>query len=404
MTLRSEDHTAYHTVWRNSLILSDKGAPKALLANVLHALRECPDWHGVLAYDEFAMTTTLVAEPPWHEGPFSPRTWSDSDTVRLAEWCQRQGINIGTKDAEAAVETIAREEPRHPIRTYLGSLKWDGERRVASWLSTYLGVAASDYVSAVGRCFLVGAVARVMQPGSKVDTMLILEGPQGVGKSTALAILGGEWFSDEIAELGSKDAAMQAHAAWIIELSELDAMSKAEATRTKAFLSRTVDKYRPPYGRRVIDAPRQCAFVGTTNGDIYLKDTTGGRRFWPVVVGKIETAALRRDRNQLWAEAVRLFRDRAKWWLDTEALLAASAEEQADRQQRDPWEEDIHRFLVGKTSVTTRDILVDCFGLEATRRDKAAEMRVAGILRMQGFERRQIWNGGERAYLYARRS
>ena len=177
--------------------------------------------------------------------------------------------------------------------------------------------------------------------------MLILEGPQGAKKSTALAVLAGDgWFTDELAEIGSKDAALQMRGVWIIEIAELDAIGRAEVSRIKAFLSRTVDRYRPPYDRYVVDVPRQCVFAGSVNPDTYLRDETGNRRFWPVRCGRIDLDALRRDRDQLWAEAVVRYREGAIWWIDDRDLIAAANVEQEARVHPDAWHALIERWLV----------------------------------------------------------
>jgi len=174
----------------------------------------------------------------------------------------------------------------------------------------------------------------------------VLEGPQGARKSTALKILAGEdWFTDELPDLGSKDAAMHMQGVWIIEIAELDAIGKAEVSRIKAFLTRTTDRFRPPYGRYTIEVPRQCVFAGTVNPDTYLRDETGNRRFWPVRCGTIDIDALARDRDQLWAEAVARFRGGAIWWLDTPALVAAAKAEQDKRYQTDAWDQLIEHWL-----------------------------------------------------------
>src|SRR5262249_2451934 len=154
--------------------------------------------------------------------------------------------------------------------------------RLDDWLTLYCGAEPDDYMHAVGRCWMISGVARAYEPGCQADAVLIFEGEQGAGKSSALAILGGPFYSDDIAELGTRDAAMCTHGIWIVELAELDAMGRAEISRIKAFLSRRTDRFRPPYGHHVIEAPRQCIFAGTVNLNTYLKDETGGRRFWPV--------------------------------------------------------------------------------------------------------------------------
>ena len=203
------------------------------------------------------------------------------------------------------IQTVARENPFHPVRDYLNALNWDGTPRLDIWLPTYLGVEDSQYVRAIGSRFLISAVARVFNPGCQVDHMLILEGPQGILKSSALQVLAGSWFTDRISRLGGKDSSMEVAGVWLIEMSELDALTKATNSAIKSFVTRRHDRFRPPYGKHVVDQPRQCVFTGSINPTGgYLKDPTGARRFWPVTCGVIDLEALVRDRDQLWAEAV----------------------------------------------------------------------------------------------------
>ena len=281
--------------WRTNLILTGTGTPKPLLANAITALREAPAWQGVLAYDQFAVETILNDVPPWDAMttvPWVPRAWSTHDDLLTAEWLQRNGISVNAATAAQAVEAVAWDRSFHPVIDYLSSLHHDGVPRSGIWLSTCLGAERTPYNEAVGRAMLIAAVARIYDPGCKVDTVPIFEGAQGARKSTAVKALFDPWFSDELADLGSKDAAMQTRGVWGIEVSELDAMSRMEVSRIKSFITRTTDRFRPPYGSRIIESPRSCVFWGTTNSDGYLKDETGGRRFWPIKIGKINVDLL----------------------------------------------------------------------------------------------------------------
>jgi predicted P-loop ATPase len=353
------------------------------------------------------MATIVKLAPPLEGAPATPFRWADEHDVLTAEWLQHQGISVNKEIAGQAVQAVAREHSFHPIRAYLDSLKWDGVKRIDDWLTLFLGADPSAFVRAVGAKFLIGGVARVYRPGVKNDTCPILEGPQGALKSTALrALAGDDFFTDDIAELGSKDAVMQTRGVWIIELGELDAMTRGELSRVKAFMSRQVDRIRPPYGRRVIEAPRECVFAGTVNKDTYLKDETGGRRFWPVKCGVIQIDELRRDRDQLWAEARERFRARDTWWLDNHSLMESAAEEVHARYEVDPWDVLIsewvqdpqQRFDQGhpmaaltstSESVTVTDVLIHCIGKRPDAWTQADQTRVARSLTAKGWKRYQ---------------
>jgi predicted P-loop ATPase len=219
---------------------------------------------------------------------------------------------------------------------------------------------------------------------------LILEGAQGNRKSMALKTLAGKaWFTDELADLESKDAAMQVAGVWIIEMSELESMSKSEVGRVKAFLSRAVDRYRPPYGKHVIKAPRQCAFAGTTNDDAYLKDETGARRFWPVRCGYIDIEALSADRDQLWAEVVHLYDSGEKWWLEDPELVEAAREEQAVRFDADPWQQEIAKWIEDREDVSISEILSELLCKPKAQWGQADKNRIARTLKALGWEKFQ---------------
>jgi predicted P-loop ATPase len=275
----------------------------------------------------------------------------------------------------------------HPVRDYLNGLNWDGAPRLDGWLSKYLGVEESNYSYAVGARWMLSAIARIYRPGAKADCCLILEGPQGIKKSTALRTLAGEYFTDELADLGSKDAALQIRGVWIVEISELDSLVRSEIASIKAFMSRSADRFRPPFGKHVVECPRQCVFAGTVNHTEYLRDETGARRFWPVLCGSIDIEALARDRDQLWAEARHRYSSGEKWWLDTSALVGIAAEEQAARYQGDPWEEIIAPWLEVRASTSVSELLEKCVTKPQAQWTQGDKNRVGRCLRALGWER-----------------
>jgi predicted P-loop ATPase len=297
--------------WTDGLMRNDRGVPLGNLRNVLHALRHAPEWRGVLAYDEFAARVVTTKPPPWG-GPPGER-WADDHDTRACAWMQEQHIPAALGTVGHAIQTVARENRVHPVRDYLNALKWDGTPRIDTWLTDYLGVEDAPYVRAIGPRFLVSGTARVFEPGCQADTMPIFEGDQGTLKSSALRALAHPWFTDRISKPGSKDSSMEVAGVWLIEWAELDALFKVGTSTSKSFITRRHERFRPPYGTHLADYPRQCVFAGSINPmGGYLTDPTGARRFWPIRCGVIDLEALRRDRDQLWAEAVVRYRDGAR--------------------------------------------------------------------------------------------
>ena len=239
------------SAWKKDLLRAKppmntmEGRILPVLANAIAAFRHAPEWGGVLAFNEFGFGTFALKAAPW--GIVPRGEWTDHEDRIAAEWLQKQGIFVSVEIAGQAVQTAARDHPFHPVKTYLNGLQWDGVERLDRWLSTYLGAQETEYSRAVGSRWLISVVARILRPGAKADCCLILEGPQGIRKSTALRTLAGAYFKDELADLGSKDAAMQTRGVWIIELSELDSLTNSDVARIKAFMSRTTDRFRPPY-------------------------------------------------------------------------------------------------------------------------------------------------------------
>ena len=393
--------------WRAELQRTKGGDIRATFANALTALRYAPEWVGVLEWDEFAMRVTAHRAAPWGAVKSS---WTDQEDRLTCEWLQRNGILIKPHDAGAAVQTVAHDQPYHPVRRYFESLGWDGTYRAGTWLSRYLGTQRNKYTDAVGLKWLVSVVARIMEPGCKADQALIVEGPQGIFKSTVFAVLGGEWYTDDVADLQSKDAPLGTRGKMIIEFSELDVVSKADKSRVKAFLSRSTDHFRMPYEKRAGDYPRECVFAGTTNTEQWMQDETGGRRFWPVRAGTIDIDALKRDRDQLWAEAYRLYYDGVPWWMESAELVSLAEEEQAQRYDSDPWEAEVlkwcaspvrryHRERPGDPEtpvepytsepgdIVIEEVLLHCIGKPIDRHDQRDKNRISRILRSCGWER-----------------
>ena len=410
--------------WRDQLICSkgrrdEPGGPKPLLANAITALRAAPEWEGVLAFDEFSLRTVALKPAPW-DGAATGLEWTDHEDRLVANWLQHASIYVSVEVAGQSVQTVAKDRPFHPVREYLDSLMWDGTKRIDTWLTRYLGAEATEYTAAVGARWLISAVARIYMPGEKVDCCLILEGPQGIKKSMALRTMAHAWFTDEIAELGSKDSAMQTRGVWIIEIAELDSMTRSEVGRIKAFMSRSTDRFRPPYCKRLIESPRQCVFAGSVNHNTYLRDETGGRRFWPVTCQRILIDELERDRDQLWGETVARFRGGANWWLDSAELSRAAEREQADRYEGDPWDEltanwlkqpsprddgmghPVAAFSSTSDSVTVSDVLNHCIGKPQDQWSQSDKNRVARSLHALGWERYRARSAMEREWRYRR--
>lgn len=387
------------------------GSPRAVVANAIHALNQHSEWTGVLGYDTFSMRTAAMRPPAWvskGNAPFEPCAWTDTDDIRTADWLQKNNIFVSPDVARQAVEVAARRQEFHPVNDYLDSLKWDGRARIDNLSFDYFGAEKTPYTQAVSPAFLIGAVARVKQPGCKADAMPVFEGQQDAGKSSAMDAMFSPWFSDEMADPGSKDAAMQLQGAWCIEIAELDAFSRAETTRIKAFLSRRNDRFRPPYGTRVSEFPRQCIFAGTTNKDDYLRDETGGRRFWPIKCGRIDLDAIHRDRDQLWAEAVARHRKGARWWLDPQTARMAM-QQQAERYVGDAWEPAIRAWIHNRDDVSIAEILEMALDIKKDRWSQQDQNRVARILISERYDcgaavwkRQQKRIDGHRQHRYIR--
>ena len=366
--------------------------PRGNLFNVMLALREDDKLRDLLAYDEMLRAPILQRPVPGSGHPdfTEGRPLRDSDVGAIQEYLQLSGLEKVGKDAvHQGADIMALERSYHPIRDYLSGLRWDGVPRLETWLHVYLGAEATLYTAGIGKMFLIAMVARIFRPGCKCDYMLVLEGPQGGRKSTVCLILGGRWFSDNLPDLRvGKDVSQHLNGHWLIEVAEMSALQNAEAAALKAFITRTEERYRPSYGRKEVIEPRQCVFIGTTNKQTYLRDETGGRRFWPVTVDEIDTDALARDRDKLFAEAVGAFRDGATWWPDGEFEAQHIRAEQEARFEADAWEQVVWEWLGDRKKVTVFEVAKWALEIETPRIGKADQRRISAILERLGWVRR----------------
>ena len=323
--------------WRRKLRVTEKGAIAQTIENVVTILRYDPNLAGCLTLNEMEHNIVAVKSMPWREVK-GPSQWVDADDAALRYYLERV-YGIASKDKIFdAVNVVAAENAFHPVREYLASCTWDGVSRVETLLIDYLGAEDNDYTRAVTRKAMAAAVARIYRPGCKFDYMLTLRGRQGLGKSALIAKLGGKWFSDSFTTMQGKDAYEQVQGVWIMEVGELAGMRKAEAETIKLYISKQVDRFRPAYGRRLQEFPRQCIFIGTTNESQFLRDTTGNRRFWVVDTPNDPTRCIWDDLTPdvvrlIWAEAVEIYRKGEELFLPRELEKMAREVQEAYEEE-----------------------------------------------------------------------
>lgn len=396
--------------WRRALIWSGRGL-KDCRENVIYILRDHPAWRGVLGADTFAKT--LVVRRPSPLGQAVGAEWTQDDDVRLGLWfaAQREQLLVRSPDTlRQAVQHVARLASFHPVREFLDALAWDGRARVDSWTARLLGAPDAPYPRLVGRFFLINMVRRIYDPGCIMRSVPVLEGPQDKGKSTFLRILASPWFSDTPFKVGDKDAYQQIQGVLLYEISELESFTRAEATAVKAFVSSTEDNFRAPYERQNEKHPRQTVFAATTNAVEYLKDWTGNTRFWPLPCGEaIDLDGIAAERDQLMAEAVALYRDRAPTYPTHEQQARLFKPEQDRRMMPHPWQDMIADELEhgldfrARETVSIREVLHDIVKVDLAKINPQGSeaQRVGQIMHALGW-RKQRASGQSRAWVWAR--
>ena len=412
--------------WRLHLVRNNSGAVVSSAHNLMLILEHDEALQNLFWLDEFGNCVSLDRKPPWLGG--SMREFTEVDAMELSAWLGHplNGYRMVVKTALVmeAVEATARRRKRHTAREWLESLKWDGVSRIPKMFVELFSAEDNPYITGAASCFMVSAVSRILwadpkQPtkGSKVDFMLVLEGGQGAGKTTAvLELFGADWYAEATESPAHKDFYQTLRGRWCIEIGEMDSFSKADVSKVKQAITTRFDVYRPSYGRTARSFRRECVFVGTVNKDDYLRDETGARRFLPVKVGAVKIADIVAQREQLWAEAVYLFRQGFEWW----RLPEGAEREQDARFSEDVWTERTWRWVTGKApdggyqhlglsdrgkkgeplEFTIADVLTYALHVDSARQGRPEATRVGSILQRLGCQHYRPTRLGQRVRVY----
>lgn len=399
--------------WRLGLIRNSEGVVKSVRENIVLALQSLPETRGQIAFNEFTNDVIKLADMPWGS---AAGKWSEVDELHMGEWlCRAQYLpSMPRNTLEEGMRMVAARYTYHPVREYVRSCTWDGTPRLNGWLiravvgePEKLSRRRRAYLQRVGAWFIMGMVSRAMRPGCKFDYMPILEGEQGMRKSTVLNVLAGEWFADTGFVLGDKDSLQMLQGRWLYEISELDAMARAEVTKIKAFVASKSDWYRASFDKRPREYPRQLVFAGTTNEHHYLVDGTGNRRFWPIEVTRvIDTEWVELVRDQLFAEAWHRLQQKERFHPTTEEELELFLPEQKERMVESAIEIKLLDHLVNhpegsllKEAATVS--LLGAIGIDITKLGPGRfhEKQAATALRKFGWKRKRSSRAG-RPWVY----
>lgn len=379
-------------LWKQWGLQFNKNSPYLNLHNAALIVESDPAYRGRVYFDDFLQRVMRRNSPA--------REWGDADDLELVRHVQSVLAlpKFGRDAISQAVIEVAYRTRKNCVQEWLRALKWDKQPRIEHFFSDYMGADEGEYCRNASRNFWLSIAARIEHPGCKVDNMIVLEGPQGVGKSTALQIIGGDWFAEQHESATNPKAFAEIlQGKLLVEISEMESFTHAEVNRVKQTITCRSDRFRAAYSRHAADHPRTCIFVGTTNRDDWNKDETGARRFWPIACsGDLDLEGIRENRDHLFAEAkARILAGEDHWKMPA----GATAQEQRERYQPDPWHSKVVESLKGKSEVTTSQIMLD-LSITLERQGRAEQMRVGRILRFLGWKKARQTSGVSREYIY----
>lgn len=370
--------------WKRMLRANKSFVPVKSHDNVRIILRNHPQFAGKLRLNEFSCRIEITDAPFGKRGT---RQWEDDDSDSLVSWIDQQiQVDFSRSMVASGVKIAAREDSYHPVKDYLGRLEWDGVERIGRFFTDCFGVIDNPTTRGIASRWLVSGVARIMEPGCKVDCLIVLEGAQGAGKSSGLrALFGDQWYSDSEIPLGKSDSYAMLRGKWGIEIAEFGHFSRQEQHQIKRYISAPIDTFRKSYGEFHNDAERQSIFCATTNDDHWNHDATGARRYWPMKVGQCSPKLVSDIRDQVWAEALSLYRSGFKWWVDSLEFAKLMQAEQEARYEAHPWEDDIRALSDGKERMSAQEVFIS-LDLEPKHRTPADARVINGILSRLGYQ------------------
>jgi putative DNA primase/helicase len=342
----------------------------------------------IFVFNEFSEDIEFTKSPTWDSGIQPGKHLDDQDITQIRYYLSTIHDFEPTKQIVGeACFLSSKYKSYHPVKKFIEQEKWDGTPRIDEWLIQSINCDNNIYTRHVSAKFLIATVSRIYNPGCKFDHMLILEGPQGIGKSTLVETLAGDWYLDTNFDNKDKDLIDSMRGVFIVEISELSGMGKKDVDWLKSFLSKKVDRVRLPYASRSKDFKRKCVFVGTYNpsgNNMYLRDDTGNRRFWPVeCVGSINIDYVKQNRAQLWAEALERYKQGEKYFISDPEALKIMTQMHAERELESPTQQQIKEWLVGKLEVSMKEIMEDCLKINMSGRmprDLTSVSTIVGII------------------------